>query len=203
MESLHKNNGGGYSVRDKKIELRSVYRAKRSALEPDYKASLDADITRRLLSLAGFRYADAVLSYMPLPGEVDITAVNEAVLESGKILALPRCLPGTPTMEFCIVSSLEQLKPGAFSIMEPGTECPIWNYGDNRNVMCVVPALAYDFGGFRLGYGKGYYDRYLSSKEITKVGVVYNSFMTKNLPRGRYDLSVDLIVTEKGIVTPR
>ncbi len=203
MEFSHKNNGEGFSVRDKKIELRLVYRERRRALSPEQKAALDADISRRLLSLAGFRYADAVLSYIPLPEEVDITPVNEAALESGKLLALPRCLPGTPTMEFRTVASLTALNRGQFSIMEPDERCPLWQYGDSRNVICIVPALAYDLSGFRLGYGKGYYDRYLSSKEITKVGVVYNSFITKNLPRGRYDLSVDLIVTDKGIITPR
>ncbi len=203
MEYSRKNGGGIFSVRDKKIELRAAYRARRDALEPAKKAEFDAEISRRVISLAGFRYADAVLSYMPISGEVDITPVNRAVLESGKLLALPRCIPGTPTMEFRAVQSLDGLDKGKFSIMEPGEECPVWEYGDSRNVICIVPALAYDFNGYRLGYGKGYYDRYLSSKDITKIGVVYSNFITKILPRGRYDLAVELIVTEKGIVSPR
>jgi 5-formyltetrahydrofolate cyclo-ligase len=61
--------------------------------------------------------------------------------------------------------------------------------------------MSYDKNGFRLGYGKGYYDRHLSSKNTLKVGVCYTEFMSDSIPRGRYDLAVDIIVTEKGIIT--
>jgi 5-formyltetrahydrofolate cyclo-ligase len=61
--------------------------------------------------------------------------------------------------------------------------------------------MSYDKKGYRLGYGKGYYDRYLSSRNTVKIGVCYSQFLSDSIPRGRFDLSVDLIVTEKGIIT--
>ena len=63
----------------------------------------------------------------------------------------------------------------------------------------AVPGLSFDRGGYRLGYGKGYYDRYLEGREITTAGLVYADFVAQSLPRGRFDLPVHMIVTEKGV----
>ena len=65
----------------------------------------------------------------------------------------------------------------------------------------MVPALAFDRHGYRLGYGKGFYDRYIDRKRMTAVGVIYSDCVEKDLPRGRYDLAVHFMVTEKGVMT--
>lgn len=183
------------------MALREIYKAKRIALSPDEKAKMDEAICRRLSSLVSVRYADEILSFSPLKGEIDTSAFNEYCLKNGKPLYLPRCVKGTSEMDFHLVGDLSELDVGSFSIKEPSVEAPKWENAEKRNAVCIIPAMAYDRAGFRLGYGKGYYDRYLSSKNVLKIGVCYTSFLAQSIPRGRYDLAVDIIVTEKGVIT--
>ncbi len=187
------------SVRDDKNALRAVFKEKRNALSAEKRKELDFEICKRLLSLAAYRYADTVLSYSPLKGEVDITEFNRAVLASGKRLALPRCVPGQPIMNFHYVNDLSELSDGSWSIKEPDAENEMWQDG-HGNAICIIPGMTFDKNGYRLGYGKGYYDRFLPTKSLTKLGVVYSDFITDKLPRGRFDLSVDVIVTEKSVI---
>lgn len=68
-----------------------------------------------------------------------------------------------------------------------------------KNVICIIPGIVYDKKGYRIGYGGGYYDRYLSSFKGTKVGVAYTDFIANSVPHGRFDLAVDVLITERGI----
>ncbi len=202
MEYSHKmqrKNSPQMSIRDQKNALRVTFKEKRRAISQEERVCRDSLICKKMLSLATYRYADTVLSYSPLKGEVDITEFNLAVLKSGKRLALPRCVPNTPIMDFRYVESLDELEDGSWSIKEPSEKNEIWQSGA-QNTLCIIPAMAFDADGYRLGYGKGYYDRFLPSKSLTTLGVVYSDFTVKRLPRGRYDLSVDMVVTEKGLI---
>ena len=189
------------NVREQKNALRAKFREKRKSLSPEIKAQWDGQICKRLLSLVSVRYADEILSFSPLAGEVDVNPFNLYVMESDKELYLPRCKEGTREMSFHLVCAPTELDSGSFSIMEPTATLPVWKNEDGKRAVCIIPAMSYDKKGFRLGYGKGYYDRYLSSKNTVKIGVCYSDFISESIPRGRFDLSVDLIVTEKGIIT--
>ena len=72
---------------------------------------------------------------------------------------------------------------------------------DFTSSVCIVPALVYDKQGFRLGYGKGYYDRFLSGFHGVTAGLIYSDFVVKSLPRGRFDKASDIAITEKGVIT--
>lgn len=189
------------NIREQKIELRAKFREKRKALSPETKAQWDGQICRRLLSLVSVRYADEILSFSPLKGEVDVLDFNSRIMEGEKQLYLPRCKEGTREMSFHLVNDASELENGSFSIMEPSKNAPIWKNESGKRAVCIIPAMSYDKNGYRLGYGKGYYDRYLSTKDTLKIGVCYSGFISENIPRGRFDLAVDLIVTEKGIIT--
>ncbi len=197
--NTHRNNSNKPSIRDEKNALRATFREKRRAISAEERARRDSLICKKMLSLATYRYAETVLSYSPLKGEVDITEFNLAVLKSGKRLALPRCVPDTPIMNFYYVESLTELEDGSWSIKEPSEKNEIWQ-NSSQNTLCVIPAMAFDTDGYRLGYGKGYYDRFLPSKNLTTLGVVYSDFTVKRLPRGRYDFSVDMVLTEEGLI---
>lgn len=188
-----------YNVKEHKIQLRTVMSEKRKQITAEEKQRMDAAICRRLIALAGFRYADEILTYSPLKNEVDISEVNASALKSGKLLAFPKCIPGTSNMDFYEVSSMDELEKGSFSIMEPRSDCKLWLPTEKKSVLCIIPAMAYDKDGYRLGYGKGFYDRFLADRDFIKVGVVYSKFLVDyKLPRGRFDLAVNVIVTEKG-----
>ena len=188
------------NVREEKMAMRAIFKEKRKALDPNLKAEMDAAVCQRLSSLLSVRYADEILSFSPLAGEIEISAFNENMLKSGKKFYLPRCVKGTSEMNFHLVKSTDELENGSFSIKEPSEDAPKWENTPGVNAVCVIPAMSYDKSGYRLGYGKGYYDRHLSTKNVLKIGICYTDFLSEAIPRGRFDLSVDIIVTEKGII---
>lgn len=120
----------------------------------------------------------------------------EQALRDGKRVAVPYCIEGTRQMDFYYIRSMADLVPRTFGVLEPLPEqCQKWTGAPNS--ICLVPGLAFDRHGFRLGYGKGYYDRFLSGYTGLKIGVVYEGCLCQRLPHGYYDLPVDLLITEK------
>lgn len=188
-----------YEIRRRKNEIREKYRAKRLALDPELKSKMDSKICETFLASATYRYAAVLLLYSPKSDEVDVLPVARKALADGKKVAFPRCIPGTHDMDFHFVEDLSLLERGSYGLLEPPESLPIYDRASNEPAACVVPALVYDKKGYRLGYGKGYYDRYLGTFTGSKVGLIYNSFIIDEVPRGRFDLSTDFIVTERGI----
>jgi len=188
-----------YRLREEKQELRSLYLEKRENMDPETKREMDNRIFKRFTSLISYRYSETLLLYYPIRGEVDTLPIISGALTAGKRVALPVCYDNG-RMEFFLIKSTDDLESGRFGIPTPKPDCEKLEksaYPD-RMVM-VVPALAFDKEGYRLGYGKGYYDRYINELNVTSVGLVYSGFIADKLPRGRYDMSVDLLVSEKGV----
>jgi 5-formyltetrahydrofolate cyclo-ligase len=188
-----------YEIRKRKNDIRVKYKALREAIPPEKKAQMDAKICTTFLGLATYRYASVLLMYAPKSDEVDIMPIAERALADGKKVAFPRCIPDTHDMEYHFITSLDQLKKGTYGLLEPTPDLPVYDRESVEPTACIVPALVYDKRGFRLGYGKGYYDRYLGSYTGSKVGMIYSEFIIDTVPRGRFDLSVDFIVTERGL----
>lgn len=190
-----------YEIRKHKSEIREYYIGKRRALEEDYKKEHDNKICTSIISSVTFRYAKVILMYLPKADEIDITPVAKAALETGKKVAFPRCNPEDKTMKFHFVDTLDDFEPGSYGMPEPCESLPVFEpeESENTDAICIVPAVVYDRQGFRIGYGGGYYDRYLSSFHGTKVGVTYYDFIANTVPHGRFDFAVDVIMTERGV----
>ena len=186
------------NTREQKNALRTEFKLMREAIEPQRKHELDLALCEQIISLASFRFADTVLMYYPVKGEIDITPIATEALKRGKRVAFPVCEPESCTMIYRYVSSLDELRRGCYSIPEPTADAPIFEGA--VSALCIVPALAFDREGFRLGYGKGYYDRFLKTFEGKSLGAVYSDFLRDTLPRGYYDRAVDIIVTERGSI---
>lgn len=185
-------------IRPIKQELRARYKALRRALAPDDKAERDRRVAKNVRRLWQYNKAQTVLTYVSTDIEVDTREIIRTALADGKRVAVPRCVPGTCLMEFYYIESLEQLKPGTFGVLEPDPdESKLLT--DLTQGLCLVPALCYDLEGFRLGYGKGYYDRYLSGFGGALVGLCYSDCIEKHLPHGRFDRPVETLVTESYI----
>ena len=189
-----------YNLKEIKKQLRAEHLARRQSLSPEEKADLDQRITTLFLSLTSYRYAETLLLYYPRPDEIDTKTIIRAALAAGKKVALP-CTNADKTMVFRYISSEMDLVPGMFKIPEPSESCPLFDPDAGcTGALMVVPALSFDRGGYRLGYGKGYYDRYLENRSISTAGLIYSDFVSQKLPRGRYDLPVQFLVTEKGVL---
>ncbi len=183
-------------IRPEKNALRKSSLEWRKGLSRSEKQRMDFKIQNKFLTLWKFREVKTVLAYCSKPLEVDTSFIIERALAIGKTVAVPRCVPGTRDMDFYIIKSLDDLEPGAFGVMEPNPEkCELLR--DYTSSVCIVPALMYDNSGYRLGYGKGYYDRFLSGYSGNCIGLVYSSLVKDDLPHGKYDRKVDIIVTEK------
>ncbi len=168
---------------------------RRKEMSGETKKRLDAKIASRVCNLWSFREAKTVLAYSSLPLEVGTSELIRIAKNAGKRIALPLCICETHRMEFYIVNDESELVRGAYGIMEPDvTKCE--KLTDLSASVCIVPALAFERCGYRLGFGKGYYDRFLSSYNGKTIGIIYTDFVVNELPHGRFDKKVDYIVSE-------
>lgn len=182
-------------IRPVKAGLREKYKKIRQQMPPEQKEAFDREITRRVTSLWQYKRSKWLLVYVSTPIEVDTRRLIEIALQDGKQVAVPRCVPGTYNMEFYRIDSLGELSPGTFGVLEPA---PVPDRLVTRKEgLCIVPALCYDFQGYRLGYGKGYYDRFLADFKGHLIGICYSSCIQPRLPHGRFDRRVELLVTER------
>lgn len=183
-----------------KNDLRAFFKAVRMSLSETERNRLDRLIADRFLTLPQYREAKTVLFYVSLPLEVDTYALMERAFRDDKTVAAPRCVPGTREMDFYILRDIRDLAPGAFGVSEPKVEsCE--KLTDLSDGLCVVPALGFARDGYRLGYGKGYYDRFLARFSGRTVGLVYDACLKEHLPHDRFDCRVEQIVTENQLLT--
>ena len=192
------------AIKKVKDEIRAEYSAKRDALSPDEREKRSQKICATAMSLVSFRHADVILLYFPIKSEINVLHLFYAALEKGKRVAFPKCNKEDRTMKFHFVSSLDELEKGAYQIMEPKEECEIFDPENSSEVaVCYVPGLAFDVSGYRLGYGKGYYDKFMNKFRGSTIGVVYDECILPSLPKGRYDLPCNIMITQSGIKTPK
>ncbi len=162
------------------------------------KEQKDSRIARRFVSLRAFQKAELVLCYVSTPIEVGTREIIERAWKAGKRVAVPYCLPQATAMEFYEIRSFDDLQPRTFGVLEPVPHrCRIIT--DFSRSIAVVPGLCFDSYGYRLGYGKGYYDRFLQTYRGMKVGICYQKCTKTQLIHGRYDVAVDLLVTEYAV----
>lgn len=185
------------NVKDVKRKLRNQYKQYRLALSADVKADYDKKICEALIQLVSFKYSDTILMYAPLEGEIDVMPIAERALELGKRVAFPRCVEEPRNLDFKYVSSLDELKSGSYSIAEPTEDME--SVTDLSRSICIIPGIVFDKEGYRVGYGKGYYDRFLAVYDGTKFGLAYSECILDSVPRGRFDRHVDILISEKGV----
>lgn len=175
-----------------KKELRALCRAKRSNIEN--KEEKSRAIVARALELPEVKAADALFIFYPLKDEVNLLPLTDYAKKTGKKIAFPLCTDKDGSMRFCEVHSLDGLTEGYFGLREPSKDTPEIL---PRGAVIFLPALAIDKNGYRLGYGKGYYDRYLAKYAKLKpytVGVIYKELIFDELPLDEYDLPCDMVV---------
>lgn len=178
-----------------KTEIRKKLRLLRSSC-PDKQERSEA-IESILINSELFKNADTVLLYCSTGDEVSTDKLFDACLEAGKKTAFPRCLDSEGSMEFYLVKDKGDLEKGMYGIVEPKKECEL--IIPDSKALCVVPGIAFDKRGFRMGYGKGYYDRYLGRYPILSVGLTYTTLLCDELPYDSFDQRVCYIITEKNI----
>ena len=178
-----------------KKQLRTELRKKRALLEN--KELMSGEIAVRFLESELYKNSGTVLLYFSVGSEVSTGEIFKKALSDGKKVAFPVCENGEGAMSFYFVRSEEELEEGMYSIPSPKKECE--KFISEKNALCIVPGLSFDKKGYRLGYGKGYYDRFLSSFEGLSVGLCYESMLCEELPTDDFDKNVDCLITDKKI----
>lgn len=184
-----------------KQRLREERLASREALSEQERSVLDDRITQKLLATSEYAEATTVLTYVSVLSEVSTRMFIECALRDGKTVAVPRCLPGH-CLEFVAIASLEQLVAAPFNLLEPVKELPAVTEDQKNNSICIVPALLVDTKGDRLGYGAGFYDRFLSTYPGKKICLAYQQNLSRTmLPHTALDVAVDMVITESEVLT--
>ncbi len=186
------------NIKQLKIELRRVCRQARTELINNGKKELDKILAERFLSLNEYKDCKTLFAYVSTEFEVDTSFIISSALNDGKRVAVPKCTDEFGNMDFYYITSIDCLKKGAYSIMEPD-ETLCTKVSDFSDGLCLVPGLCFENQGYRLGYGKGYYDRFLEHFFGTSVGLCYSSLVQSRIPVDVYDKNVDILITENNI----
>lgn len=184
-------------VKNEKKELREKYFSIRKDLLLN-KTQLDKKIFNKLLMLEEYKNAQTVLVYVSTTIEVDTISLIENALSQGKKVGVPKCRENSNEMDYYFINSLGELKLGRFNILEP-IESVTTKVNTFENSICIVPAMAFDQNKNRLGFGKGFFDRFLSNYTGKSIGLCYDQCVTNNLPIEDFDKKVDKLVTETRI----
>lgn len=183
-----------------KAELRKQARARREAMSPEDCARRSRAIFDRVVDAPFYREARTVLAYMSFRNEVDTVALARRALDDGKRLCVPLTDPATLTMKVIAVTNLERgLSVKTFGLLEPTAT------GDNEidptSVdLVLVPGLLFDRSGHRLGFGAGYYDRFIAASRCrATVGLAYEWQVVEALPVDPWDMRLSRVVTERAI----
>jgi 5-formyltetrahydrofolate cyclo-ligase len=177
-----------------KAALRIQIRAAQGRILPAGRATASAQACSLLGKQAVWKKAQSVLFFAPLPEEPDIWPMVQAALAGGKIVALPRFVPETNAYAACRVKNpASDIRSGQFGIREPNECCaPV---PSNRFDLILVPGMAFDLRGHRLGRGKGFYDQLLGLVRGTKCGVAFDEQIVAEIPVEAHDMQMNCLLT--------
>ena len=186
-------------IRLLKKELRLQFKEKRKNLDKQKKTELDGKISANIMKSVSYEYADVVLMFYPTLYEIDLLDVYEKAKADGKRVAFPRCV-SRGIMKFYFAEKENDFEKSSCGISEPKTHCEEYVPGCAKHPLCIVPCLCAFTDGARLGYGGGYYDRFLSHFDGISMCVQYEQNLFDGIPFDkRYDKKTDIVVTEKAV----
>ena len=199
---------------DRKSLIRRELISRRAAVSPQERVDWSERIQAHLLTLKSWREAERVLAYCSMPKEVATQGILEAALREGKSLFLPRCRVGCPHFEAVKVRDLAgDLEPGPLrNLMQPLASLPALRAGENglkpalqtsgnEFDLVVVPGVAFDRRGCRIGFGGGMYDRFFDANPLPyRLALAFAFQVVDHIPAAAHDLPVHGILTEKGLI---
>jgi 5-formyltetrahydrofolate cyclo-ligase len=183
------------SIHDQKGQLRQRCKTLRKELGDETRQQASDAICRHLSSWDAFHNAETILTYMPIRGEVDLRPLLTEFPD--KRWLLPRILPGEEGRMLFHPYDPGNLIVHAFGMAEPAPHLP--QVYPNEIQLVLAPGLAFDKNGWRLGYGGGYFDRFLKDFRGVSVGVLFQALLLDAIPHGAYDIPVNWLVTENGL----
>ncbi len=182
-----------------KQELRRQLLEKRRELSSEEAAKRSAAILHRLKTLDVFRDAPQILTYVASKDhEVDTCGLIRELLAAGREVLVPKALPSR-LMDWRRLDVLETLERGPFDVLEPPESLPLVRTISSA-ALCIVPGIAFRLDGYRIGYGAGYYDRFLAGFSGTTAGLAYEFQITDDFQSQPHDRPVQWVITEERVI---
>ena len=179
-----------------KKELRKRCIEKMNALPQDYCREADAKIFSIVLGLPEYRNAKKIFCFVGMQAEIQTAGLIEEMLRAGKQVAVPRCA-GKGVMHAHVIRSLAELRPGTMGILEPSAEATVLS--PEELDLVLLPCVSASRSGERLGYGGGFYDRYLPKTKAFRALLIREHLLSDDIPREAHDQPADAVITEDGI----
>ena len=173
-----------------KSNLRKVLLERRDSTSYDFIKLASQKMHGRLKQIEIFRNAKKIASYYPIGSEVKTQDIMQELLGEGKEVCLPKVVEDN--LIFRRIGGLKDLEKGSFGIMEPKENCSVLEDID----VVLVPTVGITKSGIRLGYGYGYYDRFLTSSNAKTIALTYSKQIVKSIPSSKNDIKINWIVTE-------
>lgn len=191
------------SFHDKKI-LRQEILEKRNNIDLIKREEMDKKILNKFYETQYYKEAEKIFIYISYSSEINTKAIINKALKDNKKVYVPRTEFKTRHMDAVGITSLDDLSESTYGILEPSIEAP--HIDPNELDLIVVPGVAFDRNGGRMGYGAGFYDRYLKKinkenmNKIVKLALAYELQMLDKVPMNEQDIPVDYIITENEFI---
>ena len=187
---------------ESKAQLRSQLKALRVEMPDQERQQADRRIAEMVRASDAYRKADVLCAYVSFGCEVDTLRIIENAWLDGKVVCSPRCVSGSRAMEWYAYQDFNHFARSPFGVLEPDPSVLTQVCGFDSSAVALVPGLTFDYEGYRLGYGGGFYDYFLEKFPGVSMGLCrqrfYDCFL---IPKGPYDRPVDEVITDDcGIV---
>lgn len=181
-----------------KNHLRQSSRVKRDRFGDEYILHASEIVCELIAQTNEFLFADTVLLYFPINNEISPLPLMKAAIKMGKSVAFPVCQRADKTLLFRIVDGLDDLKQADFGLFEPNAALKVAT--PTEKTLCIVPAILFSREGYRIGYGGGYYDRFLKNFNGTSVGITYDELLFDSIPHEAHDVPLNMIISEREVL---
>ena len=187
--------------KQEKNRLRRRWQERRNQIPLLLRQEMSREICRNVLAYPALQAAETIFVYLAFRSEPETKELIQELFARKKRVTVPVCDKASHTMKAVEIKDFSCLAPGSYGILEPKTEqSDVLTIPKEEIDLVLVPGLAFDADGYRLGYGAGYYDRYLKGYLGYKMGMAFENCMVWRLPREEFDISVDCVVTNQAVV---
>ena len=199
---MEKNMGSKQNITEEKRRIRKNVLALRDAMTPAVRTEKSTRIIKRLFAAEAYRSADVILTYVNYQSEVITTALIKRALADRKLVFAPKVTGDD--MDFYRITGMSSLEEGYRGILEPSGDEKIF-IENSKYTLMIMPGAVFDEKRHRIGYGKGFYDRYLMRMEelgitIHTLALCYECQVLQNVPYGMHDRKPDFVLTEKRLI---
>jgi 5-formyltetrahydrofolate cyclo-ligase len=180
-----------------KREVRKIILDKRDLIDFKVRKEWDKNIFHNLINNVLYKNAKVIFAFVSFKSEVDTLQIMDHSFKHNKVICVPKIKSKEKGISFYEISSLEDLQLGYYEILEPKSKCKEANVNDLE--LMLIPGVAFDRSGGRIGYGAGFYDKFLrnTGKNFNKIALSYHFQVIGNVPMDSHDVRIDGIITNQ------